>query len=389
MAVVDSGVDASLPAFTGHVTVGVDIVSGTGRGDTDCLGSGTAMAGIIAAKSQQENGFRGVAPDATVMPVRLVTADRPPPPQDQATAIQVAVSAGAKVIALGSYVDSAEPLVAAAIADATHHDVVVVFGAPTGGVVVPADPQVLRVGAVDVDGKLAEPYAPGAVQVVAPGVNVTSLAVGGYGGFHGSGTEYAVAYVAGAAALVRAKYPNLTAPQVVRRVMTTADRPGTGASATPDPQYGWGMINPGVAVTREIPGEAPVAAKLADQPMSAGRIVFLLMLLAVVLVVPLALGLRLRRWVRLRAAARGAKEPDPWAEWQPPDPDPPRPPDEGGSGQGRAHHADTRPTADLGVSRNQEMSAAPMRGPEPPQPPTSYWQGLSQRDATGERGVGR
>ncbi len=385
VAVVDSGVDGSLPAFSGHVTVGADIVSGTGRGDTDCLGSGTAMAGIIAAKSEQDSGFRGVAPDATVMPVRLVTADRPAPPQDQATAIQVAVSAGAKVVALGSYVDPAESLVAAAIAEATQHDVVVVMGAPTEGPVVPADPQVLRVGAVDVDGKLAKPYAPGSVQVVAPGVDVTSLAIGGSGGFHGSGTEYAVAYVAGVAALVRAKYPNLTALQVVHRVMTTADRLGTGG--TPDPQYGWGMINPGVAVTRQIAGEITAAAKPAAHSASVGRILFLVMLVAVLLVVPLALGLRLRRWVRLRAAARSENKRDPWAEWQPPDPDPPMPPD-GSRGRSHAHPADNRPTADISLSRNQEARAVPVRGQEHTPPPTSYWQGLSRRDSPRERGVG-
>ncbi|HWB36479.1 MAG TPA: S8 family serine peptidase, partial [Rugosimonospora sp.] len=63
VAVVDSGVDASLAALSGRVTVGTDIVSGTGRGDTDCLGTGTAMASIIAAGTDSGAGqITGIAP---------------------------------------------------------------------------------------------------------------------------------------------------------------------------------------------------------------------------------------------------------------------------------------------------------------------------------------
>lgn len=54
VAVIDSGVDGSLQQLTGHVAVGVDVVNGKGRGDTDCLGSGTAMAALIVAQPRPE-----------------------------------------------------------------------------------------------------------------------------------------------------------------------------------------------------------------------------------------------------------------------------------------------------------------------------------------------
>jgi hypothetical protein len=109
--------------------------------------------------------------------------------------------------------------------------------------------------------------------VVAPGVNVTTLDAAGTGALAANGTEYAVAFVAAEAALVRGSFPDLSAAEVVRRVEATADRLGDGQ---PDNRYGWGMINPGVAVTEDLPQERhvgaltlPGAGQPAGQP--AGR----------------------------------------------------------------------------------------------------------------------
>src|SRR5262249_28575523 len=130
VAVVDSGADGSLPQLAGHVTIGSDVVSGSGRGDTDCLGSGTAMTGIVVAQTTQGGTLSGVAPGAAVLPVRIVITTRKAGAADEAAGIQVAVSAGAGVIALGSYVDVDDPAVAQAIAAAIRRDIVVVMCAP-------------------------------------------------------------------------------------------------------------------------------------------------------------------------------------------------------------------------------------------------------------------
>jgi membrane-anchored mycosin MYCP len=263
VAVVDSGVDASLPALSGRVTEGTDIVSGTGRGDTDCLGSGTVMASIVAARSDQGGGsVTGVAPDATILPVRLVTTNSRAGSADQVAAIQFAVSAGAKVIALGSFVTPSDPAVAAAIAQASSHDAVVVMAAPSDSaqpapLASAASAPVLRVGGVGIDGTLTKKYATSIVDVVAPGKQVAGLGISGTGQVAASGTQYAVAFVAGEAALVRARFPGLTNEQVIRRIEATADRIG---NSSPDPQFGWGLIDPGVSVTRVIPDEGRVAA---------------------------------------------------------------------------------------------------------------------------------
>jgi hypothetical protein len=258
VAVVDSGVQANLPQLTGHVARGVDVVTASGRGgDTDCLGSGTGMAGILVAQPAAGSSLIGMAPGATVLPVRVVADNPVPKPANEVTAVQLATSAGVRVLALGPYIDLNNPAVAQAISAAVREDIVVVAPAPTAGAAArPSADQhpagLLLVGAVGVDDQSAAHYLPGSVDVVAPGVNVTTLNATGTGALAANGTQYAVAFVAGEAALVRATFPDLSAAEVVDRMKATSDRLGDGQ---PDTRYGWGMINPGVAVTKELPQE--------------------------------------------------------------------------------------------------------------------------------------
>lgn len=324
VAVVDSGVDGSLPQLAGHVAVGADIVNGSGRGDTDCLGTGTAMAGIIAAQPNQ-GGTTGIAPDATVLPVRVVTSSPSAQPSDEASAIQVAVSAGATVLALGSYVNVADSKVSQAIGSAVQHNVVVVCAAPTaadgavapspdagkggpgGGCGVPPSSAAgtLSVGAVGVDGRLAANYQPGSVNVVAPGVNVPTLGITGTGIIASSGTQYAVAFVAGEVALVRAGHPNLTAAQVVHRVERTAD---SQSATAPDSTYGWGLINPAAAVSQVLDEEAssPRAGPggAARSSSSAGRTFAIILVLLIGLAAGTLLTIRIRHAIRSGATDR-------------------------------------------------------------------------------------
>jgi membrane-anchored mycosin MYCP len=306
VAIIDSGVDASVPDLAGRVTAGADIITGTAQGNTDCLGSGTAMAGIIAARSGAAGDTVGMAPNATVMPVQVAPTNAAVSAADQASAIQVAVSAGARVIALGRHIDPARPAVASAIEQASSHGVVVVAAAPAKSAEVrtasagPATPGgAIWVGAISINGALAARYQPGTVNVVAPGVNVTSLGITGTGGFEGSGPQYAVAFVAGEAALVRARYPDLTATQVVQRIEMTADQIGPAA---PDAAFGWGVIDPGTAVTRVIASEIrpPRPARQAEAPSrwSALRTRALVVTVVLALLVLLLVSLRIRRIVR-------------------------------------------------------------------------------------------
>ncbi|MFE7545242.1 S8 family serine peptidase [Streptomyces platensis] len=72
-----------------------------------------------------------------------------------------------------------------------------------------------------------------------------------------TGTSDATAYVSAAAALVRSKFPELTAGQVAHRLTKTAITPeGTTGVSSPDPKYGYGVIRPYRALSENIPAGA-------------------------------------------------------------------------------------------------------------------------------------
>lgn len=110
--------------------------------------------------------------------------------------------------------------------------------------------------------------APGEeIVTVDPGQGGTGLAnefaePGGQGGLETiQGTSFAAPYVAGVAALVRAKYPNLSAAQVIQRLEYTAQHP-SGAGGRNN-EVGYGIVDPVAALTADVPGQNGV-------PMATG-----------------------------------------------------------------------------------------------------------------------
>lgn len=63
------------------------------------------------------------------------------------------------------------------------------------------------------------------------------------------GTSFSAAYVSGVAALVRAKFPELTAYQVINRIVQSAHNPPAGV----DNKLGYGLVDPVAALTFNIP----------------------------------------------------------------------------------------------------------------------------------------
>jgi len=130
-------------------------------------------------------------------------------------------------------------------------------------------PYVLSAASLTQDGQpskftMAGPW----VGIAAPGENIVSVSNRDGGGLANglpddhqqmvalSGTSYAAGYVSGVAALVRSKYPQLTAAQVVRRITATAH---IGARA-PSNVVGAGTVDPVAALTWELPaGNQPAA----------------------------------------------------------------------------------------------------------------------------------
>ncbi|SFM53492.1 Thermophilic serine proteinase precursor [Nocardia asteroides] len=127
------------------------------------------------------------------------------------------------------------------------------------------DDYVLSVGSINDNGAPSKFSVPGPwVGIAAPGEGITSLDARTTGISDGkydnqgkymaySGTSFASPYVAGVAALVRERFPNLSAKQVIQRLQATAHAPAEGWN----PYIGYGAVDPVAALTNEVPRELP------------------------------------------------------------------------------------------------------------------------------------
>lgn len=264
VGIVDTGVSAGAPALAGAVLPGTDLADGPGDGD--CFGRGTFLAGLIAARPGT-GPFTGIAPGVEVFPVRVT--DDPPKIIDHfglaksiGAGIVAAVEGGARVVAVGLVATLEAPELKDAVAFAAERDVLVVASASVpknGQLAFPARlPGVLAVAPVGPDGPVANAVYGTEPALAAPGLDLISIAPEGTGNRAATGGELAVAYVAGAAALVRSYYPSLTASQVAARLLATADQPG---GALPNKFVGFGVVDPFAAVTTVLNTDPPATPR--------------------------------------------------------------------------------------------------------------------------------
>jgi membrane-anchored mycosin MYCP len=282
VAVIDSGVDAGHPQLRGRVAAGQDFLHGDATGRQDCIGHGTGVASIIAARPVAGAGQRGLAPDATIVPVRASEqtdteqgGDDPVSPATFAAAIDWAVDeGGADVINMSLVMPDDDSRVRTAVARAVAAGVVVVAAAGNHGRADEANPRpypasypdVIGVGAIDATGVAGDFSQHGDyVDVMAPGVAVT-FAARGSGHTRGDGTSFAAPFVAATAALLKQRFPSLTPAQVARRIFATAD-PAPGGKRSD--RYGFGVLNPYRALTETLgpetrPAPAPAVLHTED-----------------------------------------------------------------------------------------------------------------------------
>ncbi|MGW1023408.1 type VII secretion-associated serine protease mycosin [Streptomyces sp. NPDC002577] len=267
VAVLDTGVDATHPDLVGNVLKGKDLVGfGAQRGDETWANHGTGMAGIIAGHGHgpgNADGVLGVAPEAKILPVRVILEDGDPARKRAratrgdalAEGIRWAADHGADVINLSLGDDSKsahpEPSEDAAVQYALKKGVVVVASAGNGGekgdhISYPAAyPGVIAVTAVDRYGTRASFstrrwYA----TVGAPGFDVVG-ADPDRRYYELWGTSAASAFVSGAVALVRAAHPGLDPAQIKQLLEDTArDSPAGGR----DDSRGYGIVDPAAAI---------------------------------------------------------------------------------------------------------------------------------------------
>ena len=239
VGVVDTGVDASHADLTGRVTTGYNAVNG-GTDTTDAAGHGTHVAGIIGANADNGIGVAGVAPDATVLPIKVFSGANAYE-SDIADGFAYAGSHGIPVVnaSLGGYGTSA--VINGAMA--TYTNTLFVIAAGNNGTdndVQPVTPcvsslaNVLCVGASTISDTKASfsNYGSSTVDLFAPGQAILSTYLTSTYQYL-DGTSMASPYVAGAAALVAAQL-GLRGSALAERIKATVDHPAARtASASP------------------------------------------------------------------------------------------------------------------------------------------------------------
>jgi membrane-anchored mycosin MYCP len=328
VAVIDTGVSRQPRLHA--LEAGGDYVS-TSDGLQDCDAHGTLVAGIIAGAPGPDDAFVGVAPDATILSIRqnsgvfavkgTASAQNDPNAVSPgygnihtlALAVAHAVDLGATVINLseaacapvGAGLNDAE--LGSALRYAYERNVVVVAAAgnlqaqglcgsqnpvpdpnlplardweSVQTIVSPAwfSDYVLSVGALTPSGEPAEFSLRGPwVAVAAPGEQIVSLDPNGPGLINAwqdqrglmpiNGTSFATAFVSGAVALVRSRFPALGAGQVMELIKRTAHSAGAGPNAA----TGYGVVDPVAALTYQLPPTQQLPDHNVGRPIVAPR----------------------------------------------------------------------------------------------------------------------
>lgn len=307
IAVIDDGVDVDHQAFAGRSLYHYNAIdkSNNPRPPADAVESnlhGTACAGLALGAAMQAIGTSGVAPGCRLMAVRLLERVIPSAAQQainqaltgqdklavsralsvvqpyrEAKSIQWAADSGADVISnswgppdgKAKYGNTypMDDITQLAVAHAVEKGrsgkgCVICWAAGNGDETISVDgyashPDVLAVAACTSDGKRApySDYGP-EVGIAAPGggyseglLTTVSVDLSGHVNYRHdfNGTSAATPIVAGVAALLLSRYPNLTRGEVIDILKTTADKidveGGSYDEAGHSDYYGYGRIN--------------------------------------------------------------------------------------------------------------------------------------------------
>jgi len=271
VAVIDTGIDTSIPQLAESMWVNPGEIAGNGRDDdgngyvddihgwdfrdgdyssligTDLHWHGTFVAGIIAAQPG-EVPIVGVAPGVKIMDVRFLDSNNTFSSRDWnmfVEAIDYAVDNGADIINMSVYANGNPPsTLQSAIHRAVQSGVVIIgISGNTGqtGVLYPGKyNDVIAVAATTEDDLHASFSTSGPeVSLCAPGDGITSFVPGGQTSTR-SGTSFAAPHVTGTLALILSAYPSLSPSQAVDILMGSLTDLGARGF---DPSFGQGLID--------------------------------------------------------------------------------------------------------------------------------------------------
>jgi subtilisin family serine protease len=282
VAVLDTGIQLDHPDLAANVWTNPREVPGNGRDDdadgivddvhganmfdasgrvADDNGHGTHVAGIIAANRGNGVGGAGLAPRATILPVKVLDAAMAGSTDVLARGIRYAADRGARIINVSVNSASAPPDVGAAVADAGRRGAIVVASAGNDGRNIdllpsyPAalpDRAILSVAAASPSGNLWNLSNTGliAVDIAAPGEHIVSTALGSSYSMR-MGTSAAAPFVSASLALLAAARPDASMGALRDVLLATARHSNLLAALN-----GGRALDVGAAMHRVLPGAA-------------------------------------------------------------------------------------------------------------------------------------
>jgi subtilisin family serine protease len=224
VAVLDTGVDGEVPDLRAAVVNGYNAVAPQ-VAPSDDNGHGTSVAGIIAARTNNEQGIAGICWTCTVLSVKVLDADGTGDTALVAAGIVRAADAGARVISMSLGGPADDQTLDQAVAYALGKGAILVAAAGNNGSTAPfypaAIPGVVGVAATDETDHLYPWSNYGSwVQLAAPGCNPAPSATGGYVIF--CGTSAAAPVVAGLIALQLSSQPDASRDSILAALERTA-----------------------------------------------------------------------------------------------------------------------------------------------------------------------
>ncbi|MFH8803636.1 S8 family serine peptidase [Streptomyces sp. NPDC017936] len=254
VAVVDTGVNPNTPSLKGQVLAG-EVPEAVGyKATEDWEGHGTSMAELIAGTGAG-GGLKGLAPDAKIVPYRLVMKDMKNETDKKkapglAEVIRAIADSDVKIVNMSFGEDIIRPDDLAAIKYAQSKGKLMI--AATGNdaekknfIGYPAAyPYVVGIAASDKSGKVGKFSEHGNyVDLASPGLNVPTWCDNTFRSYCTSqGTSQATAIASASAALIWSAHPDWTAHQVLASLIDTAGR--DWAKDDPSTYLGYGLIRP-------------------------------------------------------------------------------------------------------------------------------------------------
>lgn len=241
---------------------------------TDENGHGTHVAGIIGAVGNNSVGIAGVNWTVSLVPIRFLNKDGYGTTSDAILALEYATSlklpitnnswgGGPYSKALADSIqknsESGALFISAAGNSRTDNDLLPFYPSSY------TSPGVISVAATDQKDQLSSfsNFGARSVHLAAPGSGILSTTKGSYESW--SGTSMACPHVAGAAALLKSRWPNYSNLEIKNKILESVDLIGSTAAKT----VSGGRLNVARALTgskQPLPAPPPVGYGPADPP---------------------------------------------------------------------------------------------------------------------------